>query len=163
MPPARTRSSIRFSILDRLTGVAEVQSVQPVREMSAEGLRRSVLTDLKRLLNTRNDLQHWLARYQEVRRSHLAFGIPDLSTYSQSNVSDRQQICGFIEEAIRTFEPRFVRRSVRVSLVPSEDVDDFRIHFRIEGTLYVEPIEQPVAFDTTMEMDTGAIEIGESF
>ena len=97
MSAARTRSSIRFSILDRLTGTAEVKTVQPVREMSAEGLRRSVLKDLQRLLNTRNDLGHWLSRFTEGRRSHLAFGIPDLSAYSQSNAADRQQICTWID------------------------------------------------------------------
>ncbi len=163
MPSARPRKSIRFSIIDRLTDVASVPTVQPVREMNAEALRRCVLADLRRLLNTRNDLQHWLADLSEARRSHLAYGIPDISPYSQSNSADRGLVCGLIEEAIRLFEPRFLRRTVQVTLVPNEEKDDFRLHFRIEGTLYVEPIEEPVAFDTTMQLDSGAIEIGETF
>lgn len=162
MRSARPRHTIRYSIIDRLTSVAEVPTVQPVREMNAEGLRRSVLADLRRLLNTRNDLQEWLAPLPESRRSHLIYGIPDLSPYSQSSSVDRTRICAYLEEAIRLFEPRFLRRTVQVTLVPSEEIDDFRLHFRIEGTLYVEPIEEPVAFDTTMRLDSGVIEIGET-
>ena len=71
-------------------------------------------------------------------------------------------VCEMIEEAVRIFETRLLPHSVRVELVPSRTADDFKLHFRIDGILQVEPITEPVSFDTDILVDTHAVEVKRS-
>ena len=72
------------------------------------------------------------------------------------------EIAAIVEKAIRTFEPRLLPRSVRVEILPTDDISDFSVKLRIEAILYVDPINEHVAFDSTADFDGGGIRI-ESF
>ena len=63
---------------------------------------------------------------------------------------------------IRTFEPRLLPRSIQVEYVPVDDKDDFRMHFRIQALLHMDPIVEPVSFDTSLELECGAMRVVES-
>jgi predicted component of type VI protein secretion system len=69
------------------------------------------------------------------------------------------RICAELEAAVKTFEPRLLPSTVRVTILPTKEVDDFRMRFRIEATLYVEPVAEAVFFDSSVEIDTGAIQV----
>jgi type VI secretion system protein ImpF len=158
MARAPVTSLLRPTVLDRL--------LQPpgTRAFPAIGLRElkaAVARDLEALLNTTSLLSDSaeLAELPEARESILAYGIPDFSNASWRNPSEARRICRDIEAAVRTFEPRLVSDSVRVVMQQGDPSSDMKLRFRIEGTLRVEPISEPVSFDSDVETGTGAIRI----
>ncbi len=157
---------LRPSIIDRLvTRPGERSESSYFDGVTARELKASVARDLAWLLNTRvwaPDDDASFAGLDEARRSITAYGIPDLSSFSWVNPQDCREIAALVEKAIRTFEPRLLPRSVRVEILPSEDISDFSVKLRIEAILYVDPINEHVAFDSTADFDGGGIRI-ESF
>ncbi|MGH7336573.1 MAG: type VI secretion system baseplate subunit TssE, partial [Myxococcota bacterium] len=127
--------------------------------VSAIELKRSVARDLEWLLNTRVWTPWNLEALEEAGRSILNYGIPELSAYSWASADDATAIKLLIENAIRTFEPRLLPRSIRTELLPGEDVADFRLRIRIEAILQVEPISEPVVFDTGMDLEGGGLRV----
>lgn len=162
MAGAKPQDVLRHSILDRLAESGGMRGASRDLRIGVDDLRASVRRDLEWLLNTRIFLHESLDEYPEARRSILGYGLPDLTTFSPSSETDSRQVCTLIEEAVRTFEPRLIARTVRVEFVPSSRVDDFLMHFKIHGTLYVEPIREEVAYDTSMDLSCGSLKVEES-
>ncbi len=165
MAGAKPQDVLRHSVLDRLAEAGGGRGSSRDLRIGLQELRAAVRRDLEWLLNTRLVLPAEiddLDRFPEARRSILGFGLPDLTLFSPSSESDTQRVCGLIEEAVRTFEPRLLGRTVRCEFVPSTRIDDFLMHFKIQGTLYVEPIREQVEFDTSMDMNCGALKIEEA-
>jgi type VI secretion system protein ImpF len=162
MAGSKPQDVLRHSVLDRLAESGGVRGASRDLRIGVDDLRAAVRRDLEWLLNTRVLLPERLDDYPESRRSILGYGLPDLTTFSPSSESDSRRVCSLIEDAVRAFEPRLIPRTVRVEFVPSTRVDDFLMHFKIHGTLYVEPIREDVAFDTSMDMSCGALKVEES-
>lgn len=128
-------------------------------------LKRSVASDLERLLNTRIMPPPEAGEFEnltETRSSILNYGIPDLSTYSWTSSSDAAIVARAVEEAIRAFEPRLLAGSVKCQVVPQSDPGDFTMRLRIDAVLHVDPISERVRFDSAADIDGGGIRI-ESF
>ncbi len=153
---------LRPSILDRLTDTSKKSTTQSFEGIGVRELKQAVARDLEWLLNTRIWLPWQLDRLEEASSSILAYGMPDLSTFSWTVAEDARAIARKIEEAIRTFEPRLLSRSIKCEVLPSDDVSDFRLRIRIEAILDVEPINEPVLFDTGIDVAGGGLRI-ESF
>ena len=68
-----------------------------------------------------------------------------------------------MSSTIRRFEPRLRERSVQVTPLPGNDADDFKLRFRIDATLEVEPIRTPVSFDTDVDFDASRIHVRGEF
>ncbi|HMB71713.1 MAG TPA: type VI secretion system baseplate subunit TssE [bacterium] len=162
MATPRRLDILRHSILDRLIGDDEGPPRRTELRISVSELRNVVRRDLEWLLNTRLTFPERLEDYPETKRSILAFGLPDLSAYSLASALDSSDICRQIKVAIQTFEPRLAKRSVEVEFVPHDDLTDFSMHFRITGMIEVDPIREPVAFDTAMDRDRGTVTIQEA-
>ena len=151
------RQTLVPSIIDRLgapTGAARGAGGQT----SAE-LKRSVARDLEWLLNTRVWTPWNLDALEEAGRSILNYGLPELSGFSWTSADDATAIRGLVEHAIRVFEPRLVARSIRTEILPSEDISDFRLRIRIEAILQVDPISEPVVFDTGLDLEGGGLRV----
>jgi len=158
---------LRGSVLDRLmyspASPGAASSARPAARLESVGVREvfeSVTRDLEWLLNTKR----WFAegRTEElphVSRSILAFGLPDLSTYSWRNQRDARTIARLLEETICTFEPRLRPNSVKVVPFESSDPEEFRLRFRVDAVLHVEPIRAPVSFDTDVEFDSSCVTV----
>ncbi len=161
---ARLRGSdiLRHSVLDRLVGDEDGPPRGGDLRIGVDELRQVIRRDLEWLLNTRLVFPDRLEGHPEAETSILGFGLPDLSAYSLASALDSQEMCRGIRRAIQTFEPRFNRRSVQVEHVPHDDVTDFSMHFRITGMIEVDPIREPVAFDTAMDPDSGSVHIREA-
>jgi len=159
MAKAPPEEVVRPSLFDRLIGEVPRNVPGAQLEVGVRELKRAVGRDLDWLLNTRvwypGDLEEW----DELSHSILNYGIPDVSVFSWTSQVDAEKICRALEVAIRRFEPRLAQRSVRVSLQPHTDVADFRLYFRIDAILHVEPVTEPVSFDTSVEVDTGAMHV----
>ena len=149
---------LRPSLLDRLMR-DESDRPRGLRPfIGFRELRESVGRDLEWLLNSRC-LPIDLEAFPEARESLLSYGVPDLSTYSWRNPADWRRIAVAIEEAIRRFEPRLAPSSVKVEIVPGGGVDDFQLHFRIDAMLQVDPVSEPVSFDTEVDVHSSSLRI----
>ena len=149
---------LRPSILDRLIGDGAdgQRGLRPY--MGFRELREAVGRDLEWLLNTRR-FPLELEDYEEARYSNLGYGVPDFSTYSWRNHGDALRIAAILEETIERFEPRLAPGSVKVEIQPTTEADDFRVHFRIDALLQVDPVSEPVSFDTSIDLDSASFEV----
>jgi len=157
---------LRPSVVERLTArKGERPESSWYDGIDVRELKAAVARDLEWLLNTRVWLPPDAAELRgldEARSSILTYGIPDLSVFSWASPQDCQTIASIVEKTIRTFEPRLLPRTVRVEILPGEDVADFLVRLRIQGVLHVEPINEHVTFDSSADFEGGGIRI-ESF
>lgn len=151
--------TLRPSIIDRLGAPTGSGARTSLEGISASELKRGVARDLGWLLNTRLWNPWGMERFEEAGRSILTYGIPELSRYSWSSADDAREIKSLIETAIRTFEPRLLARSVKAEVLPAEDVSDFTLRIRIEAILHVDPISEPVVFDTGLDFEGGGLRV----
>jgi type VI secretion system protein ImpF len=160
MARADARTIIRPSVLDRLLAGESPGGGRSVHEaVGVRELRAAIARDLEWLLNSKRWIPWELEELEEVRESILTYGVPDFSTHSWRSQSDSQDIARIIEEVIRRFEPRLLPRSVHVEMLPTSDVDDFRLRFRIDAILQVDPISEAVSFDTDIDFDSTSIQV----
>jgi type VI secretion system protein ImpF len=155
----RRDAYLRASLLDRLMlppGASRggSQLVIGVRE-----LRESVARDLDWLLNSRRFLDVDLEGLKEVRSSILNYGMPDYTPTSWRNDKELGSIARTIEDLLRRFEPRLRPGSIRVTALKPTDPDDMRPHFRIDAVLHVDPVNEPVSFDTDVDVETSRIAV----
>ena len=88
-----------------------------------------------------------------LRRSVLAFGLPDFTHSSLTNGHDRAKLRRAVEAAIRQFEPRLM--NVAVTLVEGGPFDR-ALRYRIDAMLRVDPAPEPVTFDSLLQLSTKA-------
>jgi len=160
MPPrGRGDGPITLSVLDRLIDDDPKRSEElPLtRSQSLRELKTSVCRDLEWLFNSRQALDA-PDTAKQVRNSLYAYGLPDISSYSVSNVRERKRLSLTLEEAVRLFEPRIL--NPRVMLASTEEGKIQRVRFVIEGLLRVDPAPEPVSFDTMLDMASGEYEVG---
>ncbi len=162
MVDASDADRLRPSLLDRLIGDEPGTPRGVYGYIGLRELRESVARDLEWLLNSKRWLPYDLEEFPEANDSALTYGVPDFSTYSWRNPGDADQIARLIEDTVRRFEPRLAPNSIKVELLPSGAVDDFKLSFRIDAVLHVEPVHEAVSYDTEMDLESTAIRINRS-
>lgn len=150
--------TVRPSLFDRLLAEPESATRGVAPTIDAQQLRDSVARHLEWLLNSRRPVLD-LEGLEESQNSLLTFGLPDLSHYSWRTPSDAHSVAQLIEKTIRRFEPRLAPESVRAEVLPSGEVDDFRLRLRLVALLDVDPVREPVAFDTEIDFHSSAIAV----
>ena len=159
---SRTDNEVRItpSLLDRLLDFEpDVSREAPKsRSKSLRDLKLSVRRDLEWLLNSRCFPQAIDERLEEVKKSVIVYGLPDITGISAKNHNEQTRLTKAMETAIRNFEPRFL--DLRVTLEPVNNIDRM-LKFRIEAQLNVEPAPEPIAFDTVLQLGSGDFEVKE--
>jgi type VI secretion system protein ImpF len=159
---SRIDSEIRItpSVLDRLLDFEpDVSREAPKsRAKSLRDLKLSVRRDLEWLLNSRSYPEGIDERLEEVKKSVIVYGLPDITGISAKSHVEQKQLSQSLETAIRIFEPRFL--NLKVTLEPVNTVDRM-LKFRIEASLNVEPVPEPIAFDTVLQLGSGDFEVVE--
>ena len=162
MSASRAHDRLRPPFWDRLTADPTAVTSAALR-VDARQLIAAVRRDIERLLNTRRTDLLDLSQRPEAAASLLTYGLPDLGVYSGSNSGDRRLICELIAEQLRRFEPRLVPTTVRVEYVDGGKAIGMamasRARFRIKGVLHVDPLRQPVMFDTAVDMETSEVKL----
>jgi len=140
--------------LDRLVDHEPGVSHEPVqyRLLSIGQIKASVIRDLENLLNARRQILPPPVAYREVNNSLFVYGLRDFTAQNPKSVPVRQHLRQDIEKTISRFEPRL--RNVTVHLeTPTQKERNLR--FRINGLLVVEPVAEPVTFDTYFDINRG--------
>lgn len=159
---ARTDNEIRItpSVLDRLIDYEPELTREPLRSRSKSlrELKQSVRRDLEWLLNTRCHTIDISEGLKEVSESVFTYWLPDFSNLNNKNTNDHKMLQNAIETAIRNFEPR-----LQDVIVKGEPIDTLQrmMRFRIEARLKVDPVPEPVTFDTLLQLGNGQYEVNE--
>jgi type VI secretion system protein ImpF len=159
MAEIRSDKPLVSSVLDRLIDERPDQTREPAKSQNQvlSELRQSVRRDLESLLNTRMRCTEWPGELEELERSLINYGIPDVSAASLQSEQGRRAYLKHIERTIRQFEPRF--KSVRVVPLENADYLDRTLRFRIDALMYASPAPQTIVFDTALAPDTGSFSV----
>jgi type VI secretion system lysozyme-like protein len=142
---------ISGSLLDKLAPREEA----PGSRFSADSIEESIIRDLEMLLNTRREEFLVPPEFEQTATSIVNFGIPDLSKCGSLRLGPEQtKLCRWIEDAIRTFEPRLGNVAVRI--VDRENVNPV-LRFRVEAK--AEFAARRVAFELGLKRDNGELAI----
>jgi type VI secretion system protein ImpF len=159
---ARIDNEIRItpSVLDRLLDFEpDLSSEAPKsRSKSLRDLKTSVRRDLEWLLNTRRFIEEVSENLEETNKSVALYGLPDFTSAGVQSSTDQKRLVKQIETAIKIFEPRFL--DLKVTLEPLSQ-HERALKFRIEARIDVEPVPEPVTFDTVLQVGGGGFSVKE--
>lgn len=152
------RDTLRACILDRLVDNEPAVSHEPVQAnfCSIGQIKASLVRDLENLLNTKRHIFMPPSGYRELNNSLFVYGLHDFTSLNPRSPSVKQRIRQDIEKTIARFEPRLRNLTVQLE-TPTQNDRNFR--FRITGVLVVEPIREPVSFDTYFDVNRGEYRI----
>ena len=137
------------SLLDRLAPVEENRGEIGSRR-AEDTIEESIMRDLEMLLNTRREEFLVPPEFEQTAASIVNFGVPDLAKCGSLSYGPEQvKLCRWIEEAIRTFEPRLCNVAVRV--LDGENVASV-LRFRVEAK--AEFAAGRVAFELGLKRDS---------
>jgi len=148
-------STITISALDRLIDLEpENRMENPLsRSQSVRLLKNAVRRDLEWLLNSRRIADGPDEGLKELNRSVYVYGLPDLSTLTMASTADRNRLVRQIVSCINLFEPRLM--NVRLVMVETPDAGKKDARLRIDAMLRMDPVPEPVSFDTVIELKSG--------
>ena len=148
-------TTITISALDRLIDLEpESRMENPMsRSQSVRLLKNAVRRDLEWLLNSRRIAVTPDEGFKEVNRSTYVYGLPDLSALTMASTADRNRLVRSILATINLFEPRLT--NVRLVVVETADAGKKDVRLRIEAMLRMDPVPEPVSFDTVIELKSG--------
>jgi type VI secretion system protein ImpF len=146
------------SLIDRLIDPESLGTVS-LRGYTPQQMLESVRRDLEDLFNTHQSEIEDPGGFEEVGRSIVAFGLPDLPSIAERTGGDPEAIRRLLLDVITRFEPRL--RDVRVNVSGSFNQGDRRLRLRIEARLNAEP-SPDVALETELELTTGQAMIKKS-
>jgi type VI secretion system protein ImpF len=148
-------TTITISALDRLIDLEPDNRMEnPLsRTQSVRLLKNAVRRDLEWLLNTRRIAEPPDDGLKELNRSTYVYGLPDLSALTMATAADRNRLVRQILATINLFEPRLM--NVRLVMVETADAGKKDVRLRIEAMLRMDPVPEPVSFDTVIELKSG--------
>jgi type VI secretion system protein ImpF len=152
-------SPVTISVFDRLMDEDPKIRAEapPTRMQSMRMLKASLRRDLEWLLNTRHPLDPPPPGSTELPRSLYNYGLPDVTSMSVSNASDREKLARHMEAALAAFEPRLAHPKVK--FVEGGEAKAHVLRFVIEGMLRIDPAPEYVTFDTVLELVSGGYDV----
>ena len=150
----QNQQNVRASILDRLIDHEPGLSREPVQYclVSIGQIKASVIRDLENLLNTRRQILILPVEYSQVNNSLFVYGLQDFTSKNPGSPFVRQRLRQDIEKTISRFEPRLKNVTVHLETTAQNKRN---LRFRITGLLVIEPITEPVSFDTYFDINRG--------
>ncbi len=145
---------VRASLFDRLVDTAplETEEARPLRTLSRDELLASVCREVSRLLNTRNS--SWWTE-ASGSRTVLNYGVADYTAFYPANQGNRRRLEMMIAGSLEAFEPRL--KGVRVRVEPGYEAH--MLQARIDATLVVERMNEPVSFPVVIRNRDSYIEV----
>ena len=152
---------ITRSVFDRLidNDPGAVSDVVSSKLDSLRELKAAVRRDLEWLLNTKRPLFNIGPELEEVNSSVAVYGLPDFLGVQFANQNEQRSLVSQVEKAIRLFAPQLI--DVKITHTPPDELDR-SIAFRIEAKIDVEPVPEPIVFDTVLQIGSGEFGVKES-
>ncbi len=160
------KERLQPSLLDRLTDLHPEKSKESTAQqsMSQKEFKDAVIRDLGWLLNSVSlDVCVDLEAYPEVARSVLNFGLPDISGHTTSTI-DVRSVENSVKRAIRQFEPRIIRNSLRVMVHSNpSDMSHNSLVFEIQGAVFGQPSPFQIVLRSELNLECGEFSVTEDF
>jgi type VI secretion system protein ImpF len=153
-------TTITISTLDRLIDLEPDNRMEnPLsRSQSVRVLKNAVRRDLEWLLNSRRIADGPDDGLKELNKSAYVYGLADLSVLTMASMADRNKLVRQVLSTIALFEPRLM--NVRLVLVETPDAGKKDVRLRIEAMLRMDPVPEPIQFDTVIELKSGNCHLG---
>ena len=132
--------------------------------MSMARFKDGVKRDIEWLLNSKSRFDYLDdARFGEVKRSVLNYGIRDFTGLSSENLQ-LDTLERIIRNSLIEFEPRLIPGTLRVSYIePVESASTLRkinaLDFEISGKVWAEPLPQDFLLRTEVSLESGMISV----
>jgi len=148
-------TTITVSVLDRLIDFEPDNRMEnPLsRSQSVRLLKGAVRRDLEWLLNSRRICDPPDEGLKEINRSVYTYGLPDLSSLTMLASGDRNRLVRQVLATINQFEPRLA--NVRLVMIETPDSGKKDVRLRVEAMLRMDPVPEPITFDTVIELKSG--------
>jgi type VI secretion system protein ImpF len=150
MTPTVPASRLMPSLIDRLTDPESMGGV--VAGYDLKKMIDSVRVDLEDLLNTRRTSGYELPGYEEVSKSIVAYGLPDLNAFNGTSQEQCEDLGRAIAAVIIRYEPRL--RKIRVKMTTGKEHGSVAVRFHIDAELNVDPAPE-IGFETVLELSSG--------
>jgi type VI secretion system protein ImpF len=151
---------LQASVIDRLLADDMDSPGEPRARpaWSLEQQKAAVRRDLEWLLNSRPVVADVPEGPVQLRRSLLTYGLHDVASLNLNSSAAQERLRRDVAAAIARFEPRLTK--VKVTLMPLSALDR-SIRLRIDALLRVEPVPEPVCFDSVFSLDDRIFAIGD--
>jgi len=138
------------TVLDRLIDDHPGEQVESdqYRRLDLKTAMSRVVRDLENLLNCRREITPIPDAFKAIDQSVVVYGLKDYTAESPNDPVALQMIRKDVEATIDKFEPRL--KNVTVQLVTGDE-SERKLSFRVSGLLVVDPIREPVTFDTIFD------------
>ena len=160
------KERLQPSMLDRLTDHNPEKKKESTAQqsMSQKEFKDAVIRDLGWLLNSVSlDVCVDLEPYPEVKYSVLNYGLPDISGHTSSTINVKTIERSLIQ-AIRDFEPRLIRNSLRVKVHSDpSDMSHNSLVFEIEGAVFGQPSPFQIVLRSELDLECGEFKVTEDF
>jgi type VI secretion system protein ImpF len=160
------KERLQPSMLDRLTDHNPEKKKESTAQqsMSQKEFKDAVIRDLGWLLNSVSlDVCVDLEPYPEVKHSVLNYGLPDISGHTSSTINVKT-IERSLMQAIRDFEPRIIRNSLRVKVHSDpSDMTHNSLVFEIEGAVFGQPSPFQIVLRSELNLECGEFNVTEDF
>jgi len=160
------KERLQPSMLDRLTDHNPEKKKESTAQqsMSQKEFKDAVIRDLGWLLNSVSlDVCVDLEPYPEVKYSVLNYGLPDISGHTSSTINVKTIERSLIQ-AIRDFEPRLIRNSLRVKVHSDpSDMSHNSLVFEIEGAVFGQPSPFQIVLRSELDLECGEFKVTENF
>jgi type VI secretion system protein ImpF len=160
------KERLQPSLLDRLTDLQPEKQKESISQqsLSQSQFKDAVIRDLGWLLNSvALDVCEDLDKYDEVQRSVLNYGLPDLSGHTTSTV-DVRSMEKSIRVAIQQFEPRIIRNSLKVKVHSNiDEMSHNSMVFEISGAVFGQPSPFQVVLKSDFDLESGEFQLTENF
>jgi type VI secretion system protein ImpF len=153
MPRIDDEIQINLSVLDRLVDFEPEAKAEPPasRSKALRQVKQALKRDLEWLFNTRRVLEV-PDGLPLLANSLLAYGLPDFSNSTVKSPEDQHDLTLALEATLKRFEPRL--EDIVVS-VANASVLERAFRFKIEARLRIDPVPEPISFDTTLQIGSG--------
>ena len=162
MPELVPLEKLQPCLLDRLTDdePRKQEESRNQRVISVQKYKRGVLRDLEWLLNSSAHLTEEgengirISDYPEVEKSVLNFGIRHLCGMLAPDMDSLERA---MVQALRVFEPRILRNSVKLKASMERQL----ISFEVLGEVWANPVPKELFIKTKVDMESGQMLSGE--
>jgi type VI secretion system protein ImpF len=146
---------IQLSILDRLNGDDDL-GILGGRTSDIVYVRQAVLRDVENLLNTRRNIMIPSESFGYLSDSLYVYGLEDFVSRNPRSPEVRKALKSSIEKTIARFEPRLIHTGVAFN---PEEGNEQNLCFTVKATLNVNPVHEPISFDTWFSVNRGEYRI----
>lgn len=158
------KERLQPSLLDRLTDdhPDRKHESRDQRVLSMKKLRDCVLRDLSWLFNTTSlSTVQDLSNHPEAQHSVINYGLPDLAGHTALSV-DVHVLERRLKQAILDYEPRLIRKTVRVKLQMTErNMNHNAMTFDVEAYLWADPMPLHLYMKTEIDLELGDVTVTE--